>query len=140
MTEQYNQEKRSRKRLLCSDNFSDSVIQCGEECFSLNSVNYHRKGMLLFKIAPMPEIKSCTISFSYRDNETNIQISNLPIHLCHRNESDVGSQYGISFLVSENPSKQVTIDLARIETLLSQETEHEDRYGLFSQSSKTPQR
>jgi len=124
--------KRALPRYLCSDSFSNCVVQVGPQRYELISLNFNRGGIALFSPSPLPEVTQVQLSFSLDTGENCLSVHELGAEQRYCHDSDVGFQYGFSFTVSEDKEDEATATLQEIETYLAAHTNDEDRYGLFS--------
>ncbi len=124
-------EKRKLPRLLCDDNFSQCVVIVKDDSIPVQAINFHRRGIALYTPTPLPNVKSAKISFIYRYDEEEIHILELPFRFAHINEMDVGCQYGACFQTKDSQQEFITEKLIEIEKLLKENSNTNDRYGLF---------
>ncbi|TQV74735.1 PilZ domain-containing protein [Aliikangiella marina] len=124
------EERRNIPRYLCTDDFSDSEVSINNRKYQLISTNFNRNGIALYSNERLPEISSCLISFTFRHEEGNIELSDIPCKIKHRHETEVGCQYGIQFLTEAESEDSRAKLLTLVEAFLAAATNNEDRYGL----------
>ncbi|MEC8427339.1 MAG: hypothetical protein VXZ35_02855 [Pseudomonadota bacterium] len=130
MTDANYSEQRSLPRHLCNDQFSSSTLEIDDVTYQLQSINFHHQGIGLFGPERLPAAGNCAISFSYQDEDSALQIEQLPCILIYSNETEVGNQYGIRFNL--NHIDQETLSkLLDIEKRLESSEDSSGRYGLF---------
>ncbi len=130
MTQKTKPDKRLLPRHLCTDKFSNSLLEYESESVQIQSINYNHRGIALFSMNPLPKLDACHISFSYSTGNKTLRIERLPCFFRHVNEMDIGSQYGIEFdLVTGHSFKHLLLE---IEQRLEENVNNGDRYGLFS--------
>lgn len=134
MTDSRCSEKRQLARLLCDDYFSNCQLQHADLCYDFQAINFHRNGICLFGSRRLPRQSEFTLSFNYQYKHISdeiIEIIHLPCIALLRQETDVGNQYGIQFVV-DAISPEVLSKLKKIENYLMAGESNGDRYGLFS--------
>ncbi|WP_144392037.1 PilZ domain-containing protein [Pleionea sediminis] len=121
-------EKRKFPRLLCSDQFSNSTIIIDDVAYEMISVNFNNSGMAVYSHIRLPETNICFVSFTL-DNESPVEIMNIPATIRYRHEMETGNQYGLEFKIEE--MEQPTIaKLKSIEEYLRQSEDLESRWPL----------
>jgi hypothetical protein len=137
MTNESSLEKRQIERLLCDNNFSDCRLQYTDSSLKFQAINFHHQGIGIFGSQRLPLDQPLTLSFIYENLEDEnkqagnkkIEINEIPCRVSHRQEMDVGNQYGIEFICEEITLEAINY-LQEIETLLKKK-DNGDRYGLF---------
>lgn len=107
-------EKRQLPRLLCADGFSGCRIEAHGDTFDLDSLNYTREGIALFRPQALPDFESFTLSFSYQMGAEMVAIQQLPCTLVHMMDEEGGVIYGATFDLPACSPEQID-DLIRIE-------------------------
>ncbi|PID44122.1 MAG: hypothetical protein CSB48_02735 [Proteobacteria bacterium] len=109
---------RKSPRYLCSEGFGSCVLTIGKQVLELESINYSHDGIALFNIHPFPDCKEFTISFSYKADNEEIRIEQLPCLLIHMRDTESGELLGAAFRLEQATTAQLN-DLIRIEEHIS---------------------
>lgn len=131
MAPKNNQERRARERLLCDARFQNVVLHIQDGDFPVTAINYNNAGLGIFTSQHFSAFDAAEISFTFAGEDT-IHAPNLPCKVAYSQDTEVGDQYGLSFITEQIP-QGLRDNLDRIEALVAAQSNSEDRYGLFSQ-------
>ncbi len=130
MTQSHSHERRARERLLCDARFQKVVLHIQEGDFPVTAINYNCAGIGIFTSQHFPEFDAAEISFTFAGEDT-INVPSLPCKVVYSQDTEVGDQYGLSFVSRQIP-QSLRDTLMRIEDMVAAQSNLEDRYGLFS--------
>lgn len=124
------EEKRQCKRYLCDSFFSDSYVKTEEKEFQITAIDFSKEGMGFFCSDFIPELVDFKLCFRYSKPEFDYSFEELDCVLVHSNITEVGSHFGLVFILSKlsDSDKQA---LTTIEKILNKQDDPEDRYHLF---------
>ncbi len=123
-------EQRRRPRFLCDERFSDSEIlpENTSDWIAVNLINYNRYGVCIFMPLPLEALTNFSLRMAFDDATLHMPQLQIPCELVYRNDSDIGSYCGVRFRLN---NKQPSNTLIKIEEILEDSQQDEDRYGLL---------